>query len=94
MIRSWNGNWHRLSQYFKYPKEIRKMIYTTNMIESFHSQLRKVTKTKRVFPSDDSLLKLLYLVFQNHHNGWSNPIHGWKQIQAQLNIIFEHRLTP
>lgn len=94
MIKSWNANWHRLSHFFKYPKEIRKMIYTTNMIESFHSQLRKVTKTKRVFPSDDSLLKLLYLVFQNHHNGWFNPVHAWKQIQAQLRIIFEHRFTP
>jgi putative transposase len=91
IIKSWNNNWSRLSQYFKYPKEIRKMIYTTNMIESFHSQLRKVTKTKRVFHSDDSLLKLLYLVFKNHTNGWSNPVQGWKLMQAQLIIIFENR---
>jgi putative transposase len=91
IIKSWNNNWSRLSQYFKYPKEIRKMIYTTNMIESFHSQLRKVTKTKRVFHSDDSLLKLLYLVFKNHKNGWSNPVQGWKLMQAQLIIIFENR---
>jgi transposase-like protein len=91
IIKSWNNNWSRLSQYFKYPKEIRKMIYTTNMIESFHSQLRKVTKTKRVFHSDNSLLKLLYLVFQNHNRGWSAPVTGWKLIQAQLIIIFENR---
>jgi transposase-like protein len=93
IIKSWNNNWSRLSQYFKYPKEIRKMIYTTNMIESFHSQLRKVTKTKRVFHSDNSLLKLLYLVFTNHKNGWINPVAGWKQIQAQLIIIFENRFN-
>jgi len=91
IIKSWNNNWSRLSQYFKYPKEIRKMIYTTNMIESFHSQLRKVTKTKRVFHSDNSLLKLLYLVFQNHNRGWSAPVPGWKLMQAQLIIIFESR---
>jgi len=93
IIKSWNNNWSRLSQYFKYPKEIRKMIYTTNMIESFHSQLRKVTKTKRVFHSDNSLLKLLYLVFQNHNKGWSNPVLGWKQMHAQLSIIFENRFN-
>jgi putative transposase len=92
-IKSWNSNWSRLSQYFKYPKEIRTMIYTTNMIESFHSQLRKVTKTKRVFHSDNSLLKLLYLVFNNHRKGWINPINKWKIIQAQLIIIFEDRFN-
>ncbi|WP_131539955.1 IS256 family transposase [Pedobacter nototheniae] len=92
-IKSWNSNWDRLSQYFKYPKEIRKMIYTTNMIESFHSQLRKITKTKRVFHSDSSLLKLLYLVFINHRNGWINPVTGWKIMQAQIAIFFEDRFN-
>lgn len=93
IIKSWNSNWNRLSQYFKYPKEIRKVIYTTNMIESFHSQLRKVTKTKRVFHTDSSLLKLLYLVFINHKNGWTNPVPGWKLMQAQIIIFFEDRFN-
>jgi len=93
IAKSWNNNWNRLSQYFKYPKEIRKMIYTTNMIESFHSQLRKITKSKRVFHSDNSLLKLLYLVFTNQKKGWVAPVKGWKMIQAQMIIIFEDRFN-
>jgi transposase-like protein len=91
MTKSWRTNWPRLSQHFKYPQEIRRIIYTTNIIESFHSQLRKVTKTKRVFHSDQSLLKLLYLVFQNNKQGWMAPVKGWKLIQAQMAIIFEKR---
>jgi transposase-like protein len=93
VIKSWQTNWPRLSQHFKYPKEIRKIIYTTNIIESFHSQLRKITKTKRVFHSDQSLLKLLYLVFQNNRVGWKAPVQGWKQMQAQMAIIFEQRFV-
>lgn len=93
MVKSWNNNWERLSNYFKYPKEIRKMIYTTNVIESFHSQLRKVTKSKRTFPSDMALLKLLYLVQQNLKKGWQAPMHGWKQTFAQMTILFEERMT-
>lgn len=93
MIKSWLNNWNRLSSYFKYPKEIRTIIYTTNIIESFHSQLRKVTKTKRVFHSDQSLLKLLYLVFQNNKRGWLAPVKAWKQLRAQLSIIFEQRIN-
>jgi putative transposase len=92
MIKSWLNNWERLSNYFKYPKEIRKIIYTTNIIESFHSQLRKVTKSKRVFSSDISLFKLLYLVHQNIKIGWTGPISGWKQTYAQMAILFEERM--
>jgi transposase-like protein len=92
MIKSWRNNWERLSNYFKYPKEIRKIIYTTNIIESFHSQLRKVTKSKRVFSSDMSLFKLLYLVHQNIKKGWIGPINGWKQISAQMVILYEERM--
>lgn len=93
MVKSWLTNWNRLSNYFKYPKEIRTIMYTTNIIESFHSQLRKITKTKRVFHSDQSLLKLLYLVFQNNKIGWRAPVSGWKQLYAQLSIIFEERIN-
>jgi transposase-like protein len=93
MIKSWLNNWERLSNYFKYPKEIRRIIYTTNVIESFHSQLRKVTKSKRVFSSDMSLLKLLYLVQGNLKKDWEYPMHGWKLTHAQLNILFEERMN-
>ena len=93
MVKSWQNNWGRLSCFFKYPKEIRKVMYTTNIIESFHSQLRKVTKSKRVFTNDDALLKLLYLVFINIKDGWTGPINGWKLISSQLMIIFEQRMT-
>jgi transposase-like protein len=93
MIKSWFNNWQRLSNYFKYPKEIRTIIYTTNIIESFHAQLRKVTKSKRVFSSDMSLFKLLYLVQQNLKAGWEGAMVGWRQTYAQMAIIFEERLT-
>lgn len=92
MIKSWKTNWERLSAYFHYPKEIRRVMYTTNIIESFHSQLRKVTKSKRVFASDDALLKLLYLVFRNLKAGWTGPVAGWKLTFAQMMIIFEERM--
>jgi transposase-like protein len=93
-VKSWQVNWDRLTNFYKYPQEIRKMIYTTNIIENFHAQLRKVTKTKRSFSSDISLLKLLYLV-QNRYvqKKWMNPVFGWKQIQSQFIIIFEERFN-
>lgn len=93
MIKSWFNNWERLSNYFKYPKEIRRIIYTTNIIESFHSQLRKVTKSKRVFSSDMSLFKLLYLVQGNLKKNWKGPINGWKLTHAQMMILFEERMN-
>lgn len=93
MIKSWFTNWERLSNYFKYPKEIRKVIYTTNIIESFHSQLRKVTKSKRVFSSDMALLKLLFLVHHNINGRWKTQILGWKQLFAQMQILFEERIN-
>lgn len=92
MIRSWLNNWERLSNYFKYPKEIRRIIYTTNIIESFHSQLRKVTKSKRVFSSDMSLLKLLYLIHQNLETSWKGPVAGWNLAYAQMLILYEDRM--
>jgi len=93
MVKSWFTNWERLSNYFKYPKEIRKIMYTTNIIESFNSQLRKVTKSKRVFSSDMALLKLLYLVHTNLKEGWLGPIKGWKMIFAQMIILYEDRMN-
>jgi len=92
LVKSWKTNWPRLSTFFKYPKEIRRVMYTTNIIESFHSQLRKITKSKRVFSSDQALLKLLYLVFQNLKKGWTGTFNGWKLTYSQLMIIFEERM--
>jgi putative transposase len=92
MVKSWLNNWDRLSNYFKYPNEIRRVIYTTNIIESFHSQLRKITKSKRVFSSDMSLLKLLFLVYSNLKISWSGGFAGWKLTMSQLMIIFEDRM--
>jgi len=91
MVSSWLDNWERLSHMFDFPDLVRRLIYTTNIIESFNSQLRKVTKTKRVFTNDQALMKLLYLVQQKIFEN-SNPILSWKQIMAQLIIIFDDRM--
>lgn len=92
VIKSWTKNWEELSAYYKYPQAIRKVIYTTNAIESFHSQLRKITKTKRVFTSDMALLKLLYLVQREVTKKWTMPIQSWNQALSHFSIIFENRL--
>ena len=93
MVKSWLNNWELLSNYFKYPPEIRKAIYTTNTIESFNSQLRKITKSKRVFSNDQALIKLLYLVFRDIKKGWTGTISCWKIIMSQLMIIFANRMS-
>lgn len=90
--KSWNENWATLSTYFKYPEEIRKIIYTTNTVEGFNRQLRKVTKSKAVFPNDDSLLKMLYLAAMDITRKWTGRRKDWGKIQAQLMIYFEDRL--
>ena len=92
VITSWRNNWDRLSTYFQYTKPIRKIIYTTNTVEGFHRQIRKVTKTKGAFPSDDALLKLIYLATKNVMKKWTSPIQNWGITVQQLSIIFEGRL--
>lgn len=92
VIKSWRNNWERLSQYFKYPEEIRRIIYTTNTIEAVHRQFRKLTKTKGAFPNQDSLLKLLYLGIQNAQKKWTMPIRNWSLALSQLAIFFDGRL--
>ena len=92
VIKSWRNNWERLSQYFKYPADIRRIIYTTNTIEAVHRQFRKLTKTKGAFPNQDSLLKLLYLGIQNASGKWTMPIQNWSLTLSQLAIFFEGRL--
>ncbi len=93
VIKSWRNNWERLSQYFKYPEEIRKIIYTTNTIEAVHRQFRKLTKTKGAFPNQDSLLKLLYMGIKNASKKWTMPIWNWSLTLSQLAIFFEGRLA-
>lgn len=92
VISSWRNNWDKLSTYFKYTKPIRKMIYTTNTVEGFHRQVRKVTKTKGAFPNDDALLKLVYLATRNIQKKWTSPIQHWGTTVQQLSIIFENRI--
>ena len=92
-IKSWRSNWTELATFFRYPAEIRKIIYTTNIIESYHRQLRKVTKPKSVFPTDDSLLKILYLITVDITKKWTGRIQNWGLILAQFSIYFEDRLV-
>lgn len=92
VIRSWRNNWERLTHYFKYPEDIRRIIYTTNTIEAVHRQFRKLTKTKGAFPNQDSLLKLLYMGIQNASKKWTMPIQNWSLTISQLAIFFEGRL--
>lgn len=89
---SWKNNWSRLSTYFKYPQEIRTLIYTTNTIEGYNRQLRKVTKNKSVFPTDDSLLKMLYLATQDITKKWTSRQRDWGQMISQFQIYFEGRI--
>jgi putative transposase len=92
VIKSWKANWERLSNYFKYPEDIRRIIYTTNMVEGFHRQIRKVTKTKGAFSSETALLKLLYLTIQNIMKKWTLPLRNWSLTVSQLAVFFEGRL--
>lgn len=92
IIKSWRANWAELSTYFKYPPEIRKIIYTTNMIESYHRQLRKVTKSKTIFPNDESLQKMLYLATMDVMRKWTGRVQNWGQILLQLSIFFPEKV--
>jgi len=89
---SWRTNWANLSTYFKYPEEVRRLIYTTNAIEGFNRQLRKVTKSKSVFPTDDSLLKMLYLAMMDITKKWTGRRQDWGRIHSQLEIYFDGRI--
>ncbi len=92
IYKSWHDKWPLLSTYFKYPEAVRRLIYTTNAIEGFNRQLRKVTKAKTIFPSDDSLLKMLYLAMTDITKKWTGRRQDWSQIRAQLEIYFEDRI--
>jgi len=92
-VQSWYNNWENLSTFFKYDAQIRKVIYTTNTVEGFHRQVRKVTKTKGAFTSDTALLKLVYLAVLKISEKWTMPLHNWNLTISQLYIMFEDRIA-
>lgn len=92
VVKSWRVNWEKLCAFFAYPEAIRRVMYTTNTIEAYHRQVRKVTKTKGAFPSDMGLLKLVYLASQRIEAEWVRPMTGWPLTAAQLHIIFGDRM--
>lgn len=92
-IKTWRDNWSELSTYFKYPDEVRRLIYTTNHVESFHRQLKKVTKAKSIFPNDQALNKMLYLATMDASRRWSASIRDWPLILSQLTIYFKERVS-
>ena len=91
-IRIWKDNWDVISPFFNFPQEIRTIMYTTNIIEGVNRQFRKVTKTKSTFPSDESLLKILYLASQNIMKKWTIRYRNWDSIYNQLPIFFDGRI--
>ena len=90
-ITSWEENWDNLSNYFEYPLELRKIIYTTNTIENLNRGIRKYTKTKTQFPNENAATKSIYLSIKNIEDAWSSPISNWGLILHQYLIIFESR---
>jgi len=94
VLKSWRDNWVNLATFFKYPQEIRTVIYTTNAVESVHSQFRKVTKARSLFPNDDALKKMLYLAYRDLSKKWTMPIRNWSIVLSNFSITFEDRLEP
>ena len=92
IAQSWRRNWSRITPFFDYPPEIRRVIYTTNAIESVNMSLRKITKNRGSFPSDESLIKLFYLALRNISQKWSMPIRDWKAALNRFSIEFEDRV--
>ena len=93
IYKSWTENWAELSTFFKYPDEVRRLIYTTNAVEGFHRMLRKYTKTKTTYPSDEAVKKSVYLSIEEISKKWGLPIRDWGIIMGQLSIFFEDRLS-
>ena len=91
--KSWRANWENLNTLFEYPPEIRKAIYTTHAIESLNSAIRKATKRRKLFPTDDSARKVLYLAIQEASKKWSMPIRDWKTTLNRFMILFENRVA-
>jgi transposase-like protein len=92
--KSWRTHWPNLITLFEYPSDIRKVIYTTNAIESLNSVIRKSVKTRKVFPSDDAALKVIYLAVESASKKWTMPIRNWKPALNRFTIEFEEQLAP
>jgi putative transposase len=92
-IKSWRQNWDNLATYFKYPEVIRTIIYTTNAVEALHRQFRKVTKSRSLFPNDDSLKKMLYLAYKDLSKKWTMPVRNWAVVLSYFSIYFEERFA-
>ena len=92
-VSNWENNWDDVSSFFQFPDEVRRIMYTTNVIEGLNRQYRKVTKTKSVFPSDSSLEKMLYLASQNVAKKWTQRYLNWDQVLSQLTVLCRDRLT-
>lgn len=92
VLDSWTNNWDNLSTFFDYEERIRKLIYTTNTVEGFNRQLRKVTKTKTVFPNDESVMKAVYLATTDITKKWTSPYSNWGLTLSQFKINFGDRL--
>jgi transposase-like protein len=91
-VKSWEENWEELTVFFEFPIEIRKIIYTTNLIENLNGKIRKYTKNKLSFPTDEAVLKSVYLALREATKKWSMPIHNWGLILNQFLTIFEKRV--
>lgn len=92
IFKSWRTNWPRLANFYKYPKNLRKIIYTTNPIESYHRMIRKATKTKGAFSSQDAIIKQIYLATINATTRWNGQMFGWTRVRLELNSYFGSRL--
>jgi len=92
-FKSWKENWHNIATFFKYPDELRRLIYTTNAVEAVHRQFRKVTKAKTLFPNDEALKKVLYLAFLDLSKKWTMPVRNWAFVISQMSIIFKDKFV-
>jgi putative transposase len=93
IMRSWDKNWAELTTFFEYPQEIRKLVYTSNAVEGYHRMVRKFTKTKAIFPTDDSIRKVVYMSVMEIQKKWSLPIRDWGLVYSQIMIYFEDRFA-
>ena len=93
ILKSWDKNWSELTTFFEYPQEIRKIIYTTNAVESYHRMVRKFTKSKAIFPTDDSIRKIIYMSVKEISKKWTMPVRDWGLAYSQLAIFFEDRFA-
>jgi putative transposase len=93
IMRSWDANWAELTTFFNYPEQIRHLIYTTNAVETYHRMVRKFTKTKSIFPTDDSIRKVVFLSIKEIAKKWTMPVREWAMAYSQIVIFFADRLA-